>query len=566
MKRSNPPYFNYMPEFTSFREMMEETTRKFPDDIVYSYRRRPTDKNIHYVSYTRFLSEVRAIGTKALHDGLSGKHVALIGKLSYQWLRVYFALISVGAVLVPLDPDWHDTDLADTVVKAECSCVFFSESVRKKMETVSRIADVKYFYSLDGDGDDTLSSFRKAGSELVFSGDDSFDLYVTDPDAVCEIVFTSGTTGKGKGVMLSQKCILSDLHGAFSILRVGKKTLAVLPPHHTYGSTISILSAYCNGSESYISSGMRYMLKELEEQKPEYLILVPLYLETFYRRIWSTVEKEGKEQLLKGLMKVTGAFSSVGINISNKVYAKTVLHSFGGKLKMIVCGGAPLSQEIIDSFERLGIRVLNGYGITECSPLISANRLEYAPAHSAGIPIPEVDIKIDNANDEGEGEICVKGSNVMLGYYKDEEATAAVIDSDGYFHTGDIGKMTEGALYVTGRVKNLIILSNGKNVYPEEIENELLTIPGVSEIVVYEGVSSSKGKSNVIVAEIYPDTAYFEGAGQEEIYAYFMKHVTDYNRGAVPYKKVEKLKIRNEEFPKNTLRKIMRFKIDRTID
>lgn len=555
-----------MPESFTFKELIQNSTEHYRDKIAYSYRLRPTDNTIHYVSYARFYNEVKAIATRALDLGLSGKHVALIGKLSYQWIRVYFSLISIGAVLVPLDPDWHDNDLADTVSKAECHTVFFSESVRKKMETVSRIASVNEFYSLDGDGADTLSSFRKAGSELLLNGNTAFDDYITDPDAVCEIVFTSGTTGKGKGVMLSQKCILSDLHGAFSILTIGNKTLAVLPPHHTYGSTIALLSPYCNGSHTYISSGMRYMLKELSEQKPEFLILVPLYLETFYRRIRSTIEKQGKKNLVDSMVKVTDTLSKLGLNVSNRIYAKTVLSAFGGRLKMIVCGGAPLSEEIAESFEKFGIRILNGYGITECSPLISANRLVYSVKYSAGVPIPEVEIKIGNPNEDGEGEICVKGSNVMLGYYKDEEATANAIDSDGYFHTGDIGKVENDVVFVTGRVKNLIILSNGKNVYPEEIEGELMTLPGVAEIVVYEGESREKGKSNIIVAEIFPEKSYFQDNSIDNVYDYFTKKVTEYNRRAVPYKKVEKVKIRNDEFPKNTLRKIMRFKIDKTID
>lgn len=566
VKNKNPPYFDYMQEFSSFKEMIEKTTKRFEEKNVYSYRLRPTDNTIHYVSYRRFYNEVKAIATNALHKGLSGKHVALVGKLSYQWLRVYFSMISIGAVLVPLDPDWHDDELAATIAKAECHTVFFSESVRKKMETVSRIANVAEFHSLDGDGEDTLSSFRKAGTELLLCGDTSFDEYEPIPDALCELVFTSGTTGKGKGVMLSQKCILSDLHGAFSILTIGQKTLAVLPPHHTYGSTIALLSPYCNGSETYITSGMRYTLKELAEQKPEFLILVPLYLETFYRKVRSGIEKEGKKELVDGMVKVTGALSKFGINVSNRLYAKTVLSAFGGKLKMIVCGGAPLSEEIAEYFERFGIRILNGYGITECSPLISANRLEYSVKYSAGVPIPEVEILIDKPNENGEGEICVKGSNVMLGYYKDNDATSAAIDSNGFFHTGDIGKVDGNVIYVTGRVKNLIILSNGKNVYPEEIESELMALPGVSEVVVYEGESREKGKSNAIVAEIYPDRSYFEINPVDSIYSYFTEKITEYNRKAVSYKKVEKIKIRNEEFPKNTLRKIMRFKIDKSID
>lgn len=555
-----------MPEYRDFREMIAKTTEKHDGSVVYSYRARPHDNMVTKVTYREFASHVRQIGTKAIDKSLSSKHVALIGKLSYSWVSVYFSMLAVGAVLVPLDPDWTADDLASTILSAECEVVFYTEAINAKLDVLKEKSGAKEFICLDGDGEGTLSSFRKAGAELLMLGVNSYDVTPVDTNALSLLVFTSGTTGKGKGVMLSQKAILSNIHGAFSILKIGKKTLGVLPPHHTYGSTISILSAYQNGSETYISSGMKYLLSELKEQKPDYLILVPLYLETFYRRIWATAKKNGKENLLRGMIKVTGTLKNVGVDVRHSLYAKTVLSAFGGELRMIVCGGAPLSQEIINSFEELGIRVLNGYGITECSPLISANRLIYSKDNSVGVPIPDEDVMIDNPNEDGEGEICIRGPHVMMGYFKDDDATNAVIDESGFFHTGDIGKYEDDVIYVTGRVKNLIILSNGKNVYPEEIESELLTVPGVSEIVVYEGKSRRSDKPDMIVAEIFPDKAYLEENGIDDAGAYFTKFVSDYNRRAVPYKKVERVKIRNEEFPKNTLRKIMRFKIDKSID
>lgn len=555
-----------MPEYRDFREMIAKTTEKHDGSVVYSYRARPHDNMVTKVTYREFASHVRQIGTKAIDKSLSSKHVALIGKLSYSWVSVYFSMLAVGAVLVPLDPDWTADDLASTILSAECEVVFYTEAINAKLDVLKEKSGAKEFICLDGDGEGTLSSFRKAGAELLMLGVNSYDVTPVDTNALSLLVFTSGTTGKGKGVMLSQKAILSNIHGAFSILKIGKKTLGVLPPHHTYGSTISILSAYQNGSETYISSGMKYLLSELKEQKPDYLILVPLYLETFYRRIWATAKKNGKENLLRGMIKVTGTLKNVGVDVRHSLYAKTVLSAFGGELRMIVCGGAPLSQEIVNSFEELGIRVLNGYGITECSPLISANRLIYSKDNSVGVPIPDEDVMIDNPNEDGEGEICIRGPHVMMGYFKDDDATNAVIDESGFFHTGDIGKYEDDVIYVTGRVKNLIILSNGKNVYPEEIESELLTVPGVSEIVVYEGKSRRSDKPDMIVAEIFPDKAYLEENGIGDAGAYFTKFVSDYNRRAVPYKKVERVKIRNEEFPKNTLRKIMRFKIDKSID
>lgn len=566
MKKKNPPYYDYMHEFPNFRALVRETCGKYAGDIVYSYRIKGSDPEPVTVTYAQLEKTVVAMGTEALARGYHNAHVALIGKLSYHWICVYLSMLSVGAVLVPLDADWTEEELCDTVKKAECTALFYDEGIRGKAAKVAEFAGITDCFSLDyAEKEGTISAFCAAGDEKRNSGNTDFDTVIIDPLALAELVFTSGTTGKGKGVMLNQKALLSNLNGAFAILKISKKTVAVLPPHHTYGSTIGLMSAFANGTNTYISGGLKHILSELAEQKPEHLILVPLYMETFYRRIWAAAEKTGKADLLRRMIKVSNGLRKVGIDLRRQFFGKSVLSAFGGNLRLVVCGGAPLSQKIIDSFDDLGIEVKNGYGITECSPLISANRLDYVGDYSVGVPIPNEEIRIDCPNEDGEGEICIRGPHVMMGYFKDEEATAAAIDKDGFFHTGDIGKLENDLVYITGRVKNLIILSNGKNVYPEEIESALLTIPGISEIVVYEGISQRGSDYNAIVTEIYPDKTYFEEHGIEPDSNYFAPFINEYNRNAVPYKKVGFVKIREKEFPKNTLRKIMRFKIDRTI-
>ncbi|MBQ5390656.1 MAG: AMP-binding protein, partial [Clostridia bacterium] len=344
------------------------------------------------------------------------------------------------------------------------------------------------------------------------------------------------------------------------------KTIGLLPPHHTFGSTINILGNLLYGVNMYISSGVRYVPNELKEQKPGHIVLVPLYLETFYRKIMAAVKESGKEQAFNALMQISGALSKVGVDVRRNLF-KGPRAAFGGEIKLVVSGGAPLSPEIANTFEALGIRVINGYGITECAPLLSANRNNQVKTGSVGKIIPNGRIKIKDPNENGEGEICAKGPNVMLGYYKDPEATAEVFDEDGYFRTGDIGKKDEDNwLYITGRIKNLIILSNGKNVYPEEIETELASVPGVLDVVVYEGISKRGGEHNAIVAEIYPDPDFIKKNNITDKAAYFRPFITDFNRTAVAYKKISVLKVRETEFPKNTLRKIKRFQIDKTID
>ena len=280
----------------------------------------------------------------------------------------------------------------------------------------------------------------------------------------------------------------------------------------------------------------------------------------------ANIKDQGKENFVMNAIKVSNALRKVGIDRRRKLF-KAILEAFGGETKMVISGGAPISQEIMEFFDGIGISVLNGYGITECAPIIAVNHSKWIVPGSVGFPLNICDIRIDEPNEDGEGEICVKGPNVMLGYYKDEETTKEAFTEDGYFRTGDYGKFDKNcALFITGRKKNLIILSNGKNVYPEEIETELASTPGVVDIIVYEGQSKRGVENNKIVAEVYPDKDYIEKNGISDVQAYLQEYINEYNRTAVPYKKIGILKVREEEFPKNTLRKILRFKLDTSIE
>ena len=560
------------PLYSTVRELVNDIEAKYGDDIAYSFKINPRMDIIDEISYTKLASDVRALATELIAKGLKGKNAALIGKMSYGWACTYLAMLSVGVVAVPLDPEWTAEDLADTVKKAECKAMFCDEGVfANKADVISKMGGknkkIKEIFTIDGVEDDNhISTLISGGNEKREAGDTSFEDAEVDPDAMSLLVFTSGTTGKGKGVMLSQTALLSNVNGALQLLEASKKTVNVLPPHHTFGSTITILGQLTLGINIYISSGIKYIGKEVKEQKPGHLVLVPLFVEAFYRKILAGAKAGGNEKKLARMMKLMNGLNKAGIDLRRQVF-KSVLDNFGGELRTIICGGAPLKQEIIDTFAALGITIVNGYGITECAPLISANRNKKTKNGSVGMPIPCDEVKINEPDENGEGEICVKGPNVMLGYYKDEEATAAAFDEDGFFRTGDYGKLDEeGWIYITGRLKNLIILSNGKNVYPEEIEASLSEIPGIVDIVVYEGISKRGTDHNKIVAEIYPDAEFFKTNEIEDKHAYFKQHINEYNKTAVPYKKIGLIKIRETEFPKNTLRKITRFTLDKTID
>jgi len=558
--------------FEDFRIMTENVAKKYPNRTAISYKRNPKDTETVKVTYAQARDHIRDMGTELISLGCRDKHIALIGESSCEWICSYFCLMSIGSVVVPIDKDLPPEEIAGILNAAQCEFIFYSPLIEAKIEELrGAAATLKTFICMGEpklEGALKLSDIAAKGGERYAAGDNSYYDYEIDTERLATIVFTSGTTGKGKGVMLSQKNIVTDMTQGMYLFDITPKTINVLPPHHTFGSTVNFVGHFAQGSEIYISSGLKHIANEMKEQQPTHLVLVPLFVETLYKKIWAAAEKSGKAKALRTLIKISNALRKCGIDL-RRVFFKSVLASFGGKLEMIICGGAALNQDIIDTFDSIGITILNGYGITECAPLISCNRNKYQKKGSVGIPIIGELVKIKDPDENGEGEICVKGPNVMLGYYNDPEATARAFDEEGYFKTGDYGKLDdEGWLYITGRLKNIIILSNGKNVYPEEIENEISRIYGVAESVVYAGESeiNKNVDKEIIVAEIFPDYEALKLRGIEDVEAYFNEEIKKVNSRMVSYKAVKMVKIRNEEFKKNTSRKILRFVIDKNID
>lgn len=562
------------------RSLVEEAAQNFPDSIAISYKENYWDKDVRKITFSQWRDDVRNLGTALIKEGLREKNIAIVGENSYGWCCSFFGVMAIGAVTVPVDKELPIEDIDGIITTTSCKAVIFgkaSEAKVKEMLSKGGLSTVKYLISVAPEasidaselGDrvlTTISQLQERGDGLYKSGDTSYYDYKIDVNRLASIVFTSGTTGKGKGVMLSQANIGLDMTLGMYNFDITRKTLHVLPPHHTFGSTVNYVGHLSQGCEVYISSGIKHVSDEIKEQQPTHLILVPAFFEVMNRKIWTTARKSGKEGLLKVMMKVSDCLRKIGIDVRRKLFS-SVLSAFGGKLELIICGGAKLDEDIIKTFDSIGITVLNGYGITECSPLISANRNEYRKPGSVGTPILACRVKIDDPDENGEGEICVKGPNVMLGYYNNPEATAEVFDKDGFFHTGDYGKLDEeGWIYITGRKKNLIILSNGKNVYPEEIEAELQKIEGVTEVVVYAGESRVQKDKITIVAEIFPDSDLLADSGVADLQNYFEGKVKELNARMPSYKAVKRVKIRDVEFQKNTSRKITRFNIDKTID
>ncbi len=554
-------------EFTNVREVAEWAGEEYGERTAYSFRLDGYCGDITKITFTRFRDDVRALTVELVSRGCTGKHCVLVGKNSYEWILTYYSVLCAGGVLVPLDRDWQAEDLAETAGSADAAFLFCDEDIRDKADVIAERASLfdEPYFILAKEGERSLDSLIDAGRIKFEENPELYYSTPIDPMRLALLVFTSGTTGKGKGVMLNQNAILSDMSAAIPYIDFADKTVGVLPPHHTYGSTIMFMGHIMIGCEVYLSGGLRYVQRELKEQKPGHMVLVPLYLETFYRKIMANIKEQGKEKLVRNMMKISNGLCRIGIDQRRKFFG-SILDAFGGNVKTIICGGAPINPEILHFFESIGITVLNGYGITECAPLIAVNRSLHVVDGSVGHVIDIDTARIDEPNEDGEGEILVKGPNVMLGYYKNHEATADAF-KNGYFRTGDYGKLDRNnVLYITGRKKNLIILSNGKNVYPEEIESELVACPGIQDIIVYEGQSRRGISYNAIVAEVYPDMEYFEKNGIEDRKAHIKAVIDEYNKTAVSYKKIAMLKVRDTDFPKNTLRKIMRFKLDMTID
>lgn len=571
-KNHNYPLYETT-HFSDIREMVENVAAKYPERYALTYKKKPTDKEHLHYTYTEGKEYTRDLATELHAMGLPGQNVALIGEASPAWIFAFFSMLASGVVSVPIDKDLPAADIASILNTAECRVAFLSSACAKKAEELRTLVPTLETVIELGEGAIggalAIETLRLAGRKKFLAGDSSYYDYKIDADALATIVFTSGTTGKGKGVMLSQTNLCSDMEQGMYNFSISDKTVMALPPHHTFGSTVNIIGHYAQGCELCLSSGLRYIVNELKEYAPVHMILVPLFVETFYKKIVATAEKTGKLPMLKKMIAVSNALRRVGIDL-RRVLFKSVLDNFGGKLEMIISGGAALHQDIIDFFDGIGITVMNGYGITECAPLISCNRNQYRKNGSVGLPIIGGKVKILDPDENGEGEICYKGPNVMLGYYKNEEATREAIDDEGYFHTGDYGKLEiEGEdrwIYITGRLKNLIIFSNGKNVYPEELETDIQGVYGVSEVVVYAGESKSDPNKEVIVAEIYPDEEALKLHGITDAEAYFDEEIKKINRKNVSYKAIGKVKLRTEEFPKNTSRKITRFAIDKSID
>lgn len=528
----NKPYPLYSPpEIHDLREMVRNRAKNTPDETAFSYS---SGRNkIEHKTCREFCNDIDAFGTFLYEKGFRGKHIAIIGENSYEWLVAFLAIVNGGKVAVPIDKEQPVERIKQLLLQSDCEAVIVSKSYTDLVEHLENIV----VFSMSG-----FSEYILAGQMAIDSGKTEYMDYKINIDELAAIFFTSGTTGNSKGVMLSHKNMASDINFACKNFKLDGNTLAVLPFHHTFGLITAIFKVFNYSQSTFINKSLKHIQKDLQLAKPQTVFMVPLFVETFYKTILDTAKKNGKFKMITFAAKISDTLMKIGIDIRRKLF-KSVLEAFGGNLEYIICGGAPLDAKYVKAFRSWGINILNGYGITECSPVVSVNRNHYWRDGSVGQVLNGCNVKISD-----DGEILVKGDNVMLGYYKDEISTNSVLQ-DGWYCTGDLGHIDQdGFLFITGRKKNLIILSNGENVSPEEIEAQIMLDEAVAEVIVC-------GDNGMLVAKIFPAETYI---GNQE---YFNDLIARINYGQPQYKQINKVKLRDKEFEKNSTKKILRYKV-----
>lgn len=556
-------------EVTNFKDMLYRSCDIYRARTA--FKRKDENGAITTITYEQFKNDIVALGTSLLERGFLKKRIAVIGKNSYEWCVSYLAASIVG-VVVPIDKELHTDDVINFMNVSQTVCILGdNKNLDSLLANIEKVENPDTVFVSFNKKEDTNSfaSFLLAGKKAYENGNTSFDAIQVDPDELRILLFTSGTTGSAKGVCLSQRNICSNILSTYGIVKVKRSDLffSILPLHHTYECTLGFLLPIYSGASIAHCEGLRYITKNLSEFHPSVILCVPLLLENVHKNIVKNMNKSLPEKYRK---KDENPFSDLPL-LFKKVVRNKVKNTLGGRLRVFIVGAAAANPAIVADFKALKLKTLQGYGLTECAPLVAGNTDFFQKDDAAGLPIPNVEYKIDAPNSEGVGEILVKGPNVMLGYYEDEEKTKQTI-VDGWFHTGDLGRMDEnGYLYITGRCKSVIVTKNGKNIYPEEVEYYLNDNPLISEALVL-GIHKEDDDETYINAQIYPNieaiTEYLKGSvpTKEEIWKIISDSVSAVNKKLPNYKHIKSFGIRDKEFEKTTTQKIKRYGDNMKVD
>lgn len=564
------PLFRVRP-IKDLKDMLSQTTQLFGDKIAFSLKGK--DDKYYDITYNEFKNDVDALGTALLSLGLKDCFIAVFGENRYEWCTTYLASVNGTGTIVPLDKELPAPEIENLLSRSGATAVIFSGKHEKEMKMISTLnSSVKYFINMDLEEDDGQGflSYRKlleSGRRLMQKGDRSFIDSTVDPDIMNILLFTSGTTDLAKGVMLSHKNICSDILSVCSVLYIDNadSVLSILPLHHTYECTCGFLLMLYNGCKISFNEGLKHIAKNLKETSPSILMLVPLILEGMYRKIWDQAgKKKGEKKKLKAAIFISDLLlNTIGIDIRRKLFKK-IHDTVGGKIRLIISGAAAVDPKVLKGFRSFGIIVLQGYGLTECSPIVTVNHMKSFSNKSIGLALPGVEVRIDKPGEDGIGELAVKGDNVMLGYYGNALATEKVL-KDGWLLTGDLGKLDKRHFfYITGRQKNVIVTKNGKNIYPEEVEAYLNKSPFILESLVWGKVDEAS-EETFVYAQIVPsldaikEKLEIKELTEEDIFKVIDAEVKMINKNMPIYKRIRRFTVREEEFAKTTTKKIKRY-------
>ena len=553
------------------KHMIESSAELFGDNVAF---RQKYNHNGEYetITYREMLRRVNALGTQLIEEGFEGERIAVIGMNCSEWGIAYLAVLNGVGVVVPLDKELGMRDLQEQSSRADVTCVILKGD--KLERTFREIVDsgktkIRKLIRMDGEEVtptelvDSQQRMIEKGQALIDGGDRRYLDAIIDATGMSILLFTSGTTGLAKGVMLSHRNIAVDLMISPTVLKVNPWDIffSVLPLHHTYECTSGFLIPLYKGASIAYCEGLKYIPRNLKEAKPTMFLGVPAIFEMMYSKIWKTVRKEGKEKTLKRAIKLNNILKKIGIDLSRKLF-KDIHAVFGGNMREMITGGAAINPDTLQGLKDFGINALQGYGLSECAPMGAINPDKMTKNESVGLPFPAMELKVEDKDEDGIGEIWIRGGNVMLGYYENPEATAECME-DGWFKTGDLGYLDEdGYIILTGRKKNVIITANGKNVFPEELEYHLGEVPFVKESMVFAEETSDGSDIMVVAAVRLDDEEVKETLGEVDdaaIEKAVWDEVDRINAQMPFYKRIKRLIIREEDFVKNTSNKIIRY-------
>ena len=551
-------------EYGTIKEYIRDAIKKFADKDAFILKSKENDEiKYKHVSFKEFGEEVEELGTGLIGLGLQNKRIAIVGHNSYSWVKSYISVVCGVGIVVPLDKGLQVNEIEMSLVRSKADAIIFENEYLPIMEEIKKNGktNVKEFIAMNKEEKYIcLADLEEEGEKLLKQDDRRFRRYKPVPDELATIIFTSGTTSMAKAVMLSNKNIASNMYDLMCAEKILSTdvNLLFLPLHHTFGST-QMLLFFSNGATTVFCDGLRHIQENLKEYKVTTFVCVPLLLEVMYKNIWKAIEKQGKTKLIKSILNVSNFLRVFKIDLRRKLF-KQIIDQFGGELRFIISGAAAINKEVAKGFNDFGIFTIQGYGLTETSPVLTGESEYHVRYGSVGLPLPSVQIKIEDKNEEGIGEIVAKGPNVMLGYYEMEEETNKVL-KDGWFYTGDLGYLDkDGYLFITGRKKNVIVLKNGKNVYPEEIEQVITKLPYVSEVMVF---GKEKDDDLVVSAKIVYDKDYvknnYPNIKEEELKEIIWKDIKEINKTMPTYKYIKNLVISDEPMIKTTTAKIKRF-------